>query len=254
MYMDAFTSGGATLFRSTDNAVTWDSLYSPLSNSGYVERNADVVAQGDTILLALNPRPFDTTATKGIMRSSNGGLSWIHVYSSGRVGGIAFSQLYSTGIFAATEEGILRSDDFGITWTVYNNALPTMRLTDLLVDPYSDTLYVSTETHGVLKVWDFITDVTDSRDFIPHEFVLAQNYPNPFNPSTTIRFRIGDLGFVSLKIFDLLGREVTTLVNEVRVPGEYTVLWDASGFASGVYLYKLISGKYNGVGKMLVIR
>jgi len=73
----------------------------------------------------------------------------------------------------------------------------------------------------------------------PMEFSLAQCYPNPFNPATTIGFEVGAVGFVSLKVFDVLGREVATLVNEVKGPGSYIVPWDASGVASGVYMYRI---------------
>jgi hypothetical protein len=89
---------------------------------------------------------------------------------------------------------------------------------------------------------------------IPKEFKLGQNYPNPFNPKTIINFFIGssgqlppsNLGFihVSLKIYDLLGREVVTLVNEELNPGTYAVDWDALNFPSGIYFYSLHAGDY----------
>ena len=103
--------------------------------------------------------------------------------------------------------------------------------------------------------WNFFTGTSTSvelKNEILREFSLEQNYPNPFNPSTEIRFQIplatsshspftnGDKGgFVSLKIYDLLGREVATLVNEERAPGSYAVQWNAERFSSGVYFYKL---------------
>jgi hypothetical protein len=101
---------------------------------------------------------------------------------------------------------------------------------------------------------------------------LHQNHPNPFNPSTNITFWISptspegpegrgraDLGFVSLKIHDVLGREVATLVNETKGPGQYTVTWDAAGWPSGVYLYRLevSSGRhriYASTRKMACVR
>ncbi len=73
----------------------------------------------------------------------------------------------------------------------------------------------------------------------PAAFMLEQNYPNPFNPSTTIGFSVPDAGIVSLKVFDVLGREVATLVNEVRQPGQHSVTWNASNAPSGVYFYRL---------------
>ena len=80
----------------------------------------------------------------------------------------------------------------------------------------------------------------------PTEFRLSQNHPNPFNPATNIEFRISSFGFTTLKIYDVLGREVATLVNEVRPAGVYTVRWDASGYPSGVYIYRLQTRNLSG--------
>jgi xylan 1,4-beta-xylosidase len=77
---------------------------------------------------------------------------------------------------------------------------------------------------------------------IPGRFILDQNFPNPFNPATTLEFRISSLEFVTLKVFDVLGREVATLVNDVRPAGVYTVHWEASSLPSGVYFYRLRVG------------
>lgn len=88
----------------------------------------------------------------------------------------------------------------------------------------------------------------------PVEIKLDQNYPNPFNPSTNFGFRIVDFGFVTLKIFDLLGREVATLVNETKQPGEYKVKWNAEGVSSGVYLYRLQVGGFSVTKKLLMVR
>lgn len=90
----------------------------------------------------------------------------------------------------------------------------------------------------------------------PGSFILFQNYPNPFNSSTKIGFSISNFGFTSLKVFDLLGREITTLVNEPKQPGEYEVEFDASkyGLSSGVYLYQLKSGSYTSTKKFVYLR
>jgi photosystem II stability/assembly factor-like uncharacterized protein len=89
---------------------------------------------------------------------------------------------------------------------------------------------------------------------IPQAFALFQNYPNPFNPKTDFGFRIVDFGLVTLKVYDVLGREVATIVNEVLPPGHYSRTWDASGAASGIYLYKMRAGSFSETKKMMLIR
>ncbi|MBK8552309.1 MAG: T9SS type A sorting domain-containing protein [Ignavibacteria bacterium] len=88
----------------------------------------------------------------------------------------------------------------------------------------------------------------------PNEFELKQNYPNPFNPVTNLEFGISDLGFVSLKVYDLLGKEVATLVNEKLSPGNYKVEFDGSGLTSGVYFYRLNAGDFTDTKRMMLIK
>jgi len=88
----------------------------------------------------------------------------------------------------------------------------------------------------------------------PNEFALGQNYPNPFNPSTTINYSVAQTGWVSLKIFDMLGREAATLVNEVKSPGTYKLTWNASHAPSGVYFYKLTAGGMTQTHKMQLVK
>jgi hypothetical protein len=89
---------------------------------------------------------------------------------------------------------------------------------------------------------------------VPLQPTLFQNYPNPFNPSTTFAFSIRYSSLVILKVYDVLGREVATLVNEELNPGTYEVRFDATGLASGVYLYRLTSGRFSQVRKMIVTK
>jgi len=88
----------------------------------------------------------------------------------------------------------------------------------------------------------------------PEEFMLSQNYPNPFNPTTTIGFSIPKSEFVTMKIYNLLGQEVATLVSENLQAGHYQVDWDASQMASSVYYYLINAGEYQDVKKMILIR
>jgi len=104
--------------------------------------------------------------------------------------------------------------------------------------------------------------VSVENEIIPQGFYLFQNYPNPFNPSTTIKYSIAppnlpqgkSLQHVQLKVYDMLGREVATLVNEEKTAGNYEVKFDGTNLSSGIYLYRLIAGEFNAVGKMMLIK
>ena len=89
---------------------------------------------------------------------------------------------------------------------------------------------------------------------LPQSYSISQNYPNPFNPSTNLEFGISELGFVTLKIYDISGKEVETLVNEVKPAGFYTVSFDASGLTSGVYFYSITSGDFSATKKMMLLK
>jgi hypothetical protein len=89
---------------------------------------------------------------------------------------------------------------------------------------------------------------------LPTVFSLAQNYPNPFNPVTQINYSVPKTSLVKMIIYDVIGREVITLVNDVKMPGNYSVPFDASNIASGVYFYKMVSGDFTDVKKMVLIK
>jgi hypothetical protein len=105
------------------------------------------------------------------------------------------------------------------------------------------------------------SDVGPSLTGLPKQFSLRQNYPNPFNPSTVIEYTVGDIGHqasgfsdVRLVVYDLLGREVSVLVNERKAPGAYEVKFDAAGLSSGVYFYRLEAGSSGLTRKMVVLK
>ena len=89
---------------------------------------------------------------------------------------------------------------------------------------------------------------------LPAKFALEQNFPNPFNPSTNIRYDIPKTAKVTLKIYDILGREVQTLVNTVQAPGQYTLKFNAQGLASGIYFYQLKAGDYTAIKKLMLLK
>ena len=265
----AFQGGG--IYRSTDNGANWSAVTNlPISGIAFYHlfvNGTDLYAAG---------------ANGTVIVSSNGGVSWNYapVPSSQIVGGglaVCDNALFAAAYGGA---GVFRSTNKGTTWTPVNTGLTNFAFygisacgMNLFVGTNAGTFvsanggaswspantgftdvgsgpFVTTATHifsasekGVWKrpLSDFAS-VTDVQNNVPYEFRLEQNYPNPFNPSTNIEFRVSSFGFVSLKVFDVLGREIATLVNEDLNAGPHVVRWDASGFPSGVYLYKLQAG------------
>lgn len=188
-------------------------------------------------------------STYGIFRSTDNGASWLPI-PSGIPGArpvlltVAGDSLVAAAQSAATR--FYKSPD-GISWTyteqtvfsyaqaVHNNRFYAARLDGLW--------YKQVPTNSV----------GDPRT-LPVSIVLEQNYPNPFNPGTAIGYQLSKLSHVTLKVYDLLGREVATLVNDERPAGSHTVAFDAAGLASGVYLYRLTAGGQSLTRRMVVVR
>ena len=122
--------------------------------------------------------------------------------------------------------------------------------------PYSYTkrMYNQWGDPSLFPKFDITVDVEDIVNEIPNNYLLFQNYPNPFNPSTKIKYQITDLSFVTLKVFNVLGKEVATLVNEEKPVGSYKVDFNAGNLTSGIYFYTLSAGSFKETKKMLLIK
>ncbi len=99
-----------------------------------------------------------------------------------------------------------------------------------------------------------ISSVDEKTDRLPKEFDLLQNYPNPFNPTTTIKYTIPQENFVTIKVYDALGQNVTTLVNKEKSPGNYIVEFNGSKYPTGIYFYSINVGNYSSVKKMILLK
>jgi hypothetical protein len=119
------------------------------------------------------------------------------------------------------------------------------------VSGYGDHLYI--DSIGLNPCWNYIGIAANNRD-IPKVFSLSQNYPNPFNPSTKIDFAIPKAGMVKLVVYNVLGAEVATLINENMQPGYHSVTFNGINLASGVYFYKITAGDFTAVKKMLLVK
>jgi len=112
----------------------------------------------------------------------------------------------------------------------------------------------SNSIYQALKWFGIVTGVSETGNPLPTEFSISQNYPNPFNPTTTITYTIPEASRVTLKVYDILGEEVATLVNEDKIVGNYEVNFDASKLASGMYIYTITAGNYIATKKMMLLK
>lgn len=148
---------------------------------------------------------------------------------------------------------------FGSQWSVYNtnnSGLQDNYLLSLFIDCFGYK-WIGTEQGGFNR-FDaepaVAVSVAETGTQAPRDYDLEQNYPNPFNPSTTIRYSLPRAGHVSLRIFDLRGREIARLVEGQQPAGTYTITWDAKGVASGVYIYKIEAGRFVAARKLILIK
>ena len=116
--------------------------------------------------------------------------------------------------------------------------------------------FLSSSSNVSMSIFDFDNPVSVHRDPVaePTDFKLSQNWPNPFNPTTQLQYTLGESRLVSLKVYDIIGREVSTLVNEVKPAGSYTVSYDASLLSGGIYYCRIISGDFSSSIKMVLVK
>jgi hypothetical protein len=117
-----------------------------------------------------------------------------------------------------------------------------------------NTLWGVRANGAITRYGDPILGVTPIATTVPDNFSLGQNYPNPFNPTTNIKFALPQSGLVTIKVYDLLGKEIATLVNEVKNAGSYVVDFNTSTLASGVYFYKMEVNGFREVKRMTLIK
>ncbi|MCL4548364.1 MAG: fibronectin type III domain-containing protein [Bacteroidetes bacterium] len=155
------------------------------------------------------------------------------------------------------------TDDFSNVLASYNNKSVGNVTTHIIISLTPNTTYYfrvcasnSSSTSPYSNTITVTTNVTGVDDLLnlPTRFDLSQNYPNPFNPITTIKYQIPEETFVGIKVYNLLGSEVTTLVNEMRTVGTYEVKFNASQLTSGIYIYKIQAGQFSQMKKMVLVK
>lgn len=240
------------IYESTDDGVTWIQK----TNSGLP---SPVDGQFADRLLNIGPDLFVST-DNGIYKSTDQAESWTRVDQGFAVwdqfGTVQIWALYTDGnnLYAsvAQDDSAYVSTDEGNTWSDISSGLHH-RIKSFSI--HNGTLYATQwDLDSSFIRFDGALEVEKEEGVIPHVFILSQNYPNPFNPSTKIKFSLPFNSYVSLKVFDALGKEVAELINEELTQGEYTTEFNAKNLSSGIYYYRLTTDKFVETKKMLLLR
>ncbi len=239
------------LYVTTDAGNNWTNVTANLpANSDFARVTADPTHKGMAYVAGL-VGPYH------VLRTTDYGATWTGLDSSGNGYDSVPTKIITvdsvTGyIYAGTYAGVFRSTDNGANWAQFGTGLPNSVVDGMVVQYSSDVLRVGTHGRGAWQV-NLITGVA-SPTAPPSTFALNQNYPNPFNPATTISYQLSAVSNVTLKIYDVLGREVATLVNERQNAGNHTVVFDASLLPSGVYFYTVRFGGMSLTKKMVLMK
>ncbi|HSP89239.1 MAG TPA: T9SS type A sorting domain-containing protein, partial [Ignavibacteriaceae bacterium] len=229
------------IFFSTNNGISWNVI-----NNGLTNLYVMSLLKKDNYLFA--------STYEGVFRSTDNGNSWQKAtpifpfpFNEKKISYVLYYN--NETIFTGTEMGVYLTEDYGISW---QRVYESFHVYSLMV--YNDTLFLGTGGNGLWKgpPEGHPLSVNDLEAKILYS--LIQNYPNPFNSTTIIKIVIPKSSFVNLKVYDLLGREVATLVNEEKPAGSYEVDFNGNGLSSGIYFYKLQTESYSEVKKMILLK
>ncbi len=208
--------------------------------------------------LVVNMKWDGSLFTLQMCRTTDGGNSWetFNIDSEAWPTDIEFIPGNPSKVWYVDLDSLYFSSDNGRTWTgqkIYNGKLlgRDLKFTDsmhgwLLCD--NGKVFYTSNNGGI------ITGIASNKNQIPNEYFLQQNYPNPFNPATNIRYQIKELSHVTLKVYDVLGKEITQLVNSDEAPGNYEIEFNAGNLPSGIYFYRLTANNFSDTRKMIIMR
>ncbi|MDE3056921.1 MAG: T9SS type A sorting domain-containing protein [Bacteroidota bacterium] len=244
----AYACSGKNIFKSTDDGQSWVSMY---TSQTYEIRRICIHPDGYL---------FANTAGAGVIRSTDNGATWASSSNGLPITGgwpiLANSHgdlFVATGIAGGYGGGVFRSSDLGDNWVSVSSGLPAIWIQSMVVAS-NGVLYGGGSNSTIYRSAQPTVGVQKIPPATALGFALYQNYPNPFNPTTTINYSIPKNATVTLKILDLLGRDIATLVHGAKSAGMHSVQWTASRFSSGVYLCRLQAGTDTEIRKLVLTK
>lgn len=250
------------LLKSTDWGATWQQL-----NLGFQWSSGTTVAVDPSNRNVVYATVYSSgTGLGGVFKSTDAGLTWAEKNNGldiehRRIQAFAINPSYPenllVGIGSIDNNLIYRSTNGGGEWVAFANGLPDSgHVESIAFDTLNNRVFIGVGAWNASGVYvlDGILNVDIIAKQIPAFFALHQNYPNPFNASTVIAFEIPQRSRVSISIYDVLGQELSRLVDDERGAGSYSVAWDAFGVASGVYFAVMKSEVHTATRKIVLIK
>lgn len=229
------------VFISTDQGLTWN-------RTGLDSVNVSKLATAGS-------RIFAITYNRNLYYSDNFGNNWSHV-TYNFVSTNCMYAIDSLNLIVGTYgNGIFSSSNSGATWHRINEDFFDIEDYISTITRVDNYIYCGTFFGGIKKrpVSDFV-DVTNESVLIPKDYNLQQNYPNPFNPNTIINYNVSKSAYITIKVYDVSGKEISTLVQGYKTPGTYKVTFSGDNLTSGVYFYRLETKTYSETKKMIFIK
>lgn len=251
------------IFRSMDNGENWTE-HKPGLTRTFV-RDIEITANDDIFIgvggdYFRSGWIFRSTTNGNVFTKVDNGLTLpTDPLDSGEEEVASLFSLPNGDLYAGTTHGIFHSANNGDEWVQMNEGLKYGLLVTSLMANTSGRIFAGTAGYSVFRSVSPATAISDNITTIPGRFELSQNYPNPFNPTTTIRFSLPVASEVSLKIYDMNGRLVRTLVAESQAAGQHAVEWDGrdqrgNSIASGIYLYRMTAGEFSQTKRMIFLK
>ncbi|HEY5124404.1 MAG TPA: T9SS type A sorting domain-containing protein [Ignavibacteria bacterium] len=232
-------AGGVCL--STNNGVNWN--YLPGSPSAF-----GLAINGTYIFANTNGM------TSEVYLSTNNGVNWWQTASLGLYVAVPIITFSGNNLFAGTSNGVYLTQNYGLSWIEKNQGFGTIPFVSSLLVA-NNYIFAGTNNQSVWR--RNLTEIIGIQNIsteIPKSFKLEQNYPNPFNPTTKIKFDIPKVSNIKLTIYDIIGKEISILVNEKVSPGSYEVEFNGEKYSSGIYFYRLETPDFVQTNKIILLK
>ncbi|MDD5362646.1 MAG: T9SS type A sorting domain-containing protein [Ignavibacteria bacterium] len=245
-------SANAAVWRSVNGGTTWTNITGSLPNR-YPTRMVTNPYKASEVYIT-----FGGFGTGHIYKSTNAGTTWVNLTNNLPdipTQSVFVDPLFPNNLYAGNDLGVYASTNSGLSWGEYKRGMPYSIVFDLSYVPVGRKLRAATHGSGIweIKLMSNPTAIQNENEGIPSSFKLYQNYPNPFNPVTSIKFDLPKNSNISLKIYDISGKEVKSLLNEYKNAGSYSVNFDAGYLSSGVYFYRLTSDNKQLASKKMIL-